>query len=219
MLFSLPVVSDFCQLHELLHARPPCPSPSPRVCLSSCSLFRWCSPAISSSDVLFSFCPQSFPASGTFPMSHLFTADDQNTGAQALASDLPVNIQDWSPLKLTGWSCCPGDSEESSPAPQCEGINSLVFSLLYRSHSHTWALGKPFLTIWTFVSRVMSVLFYTQSRLVIVFLPRSNHLISWLQSPSSGFRAPKKKSVTASTFSPCICHAIMGPDAMILVFF
>ena len=84
------------------HARPPCPSSSPEVCLSSCPLHRWCHPAISSSDALFSFCLQSFPASGIFPISLLFTSDDQSTGASALASVLPTSIQGWIPLQLTG---------------------------------------------------------------------------------------------------------------------
>ena len=95
-----PVLSDSLWPHGLQLARPPCPSPSPGVCPSSCSLHHWCHPAISSSDALFSFCPQSFPASGIFPMSWLFAPDDQNTGASA--SVLPVNIQGWSPLRLTG---------------------------------------------------------------------------------------------------------------------
>ena len=87
--------------HGLQHTRPPWPSPSPGVCPSSWSLLQWCHPAISSSDALFSFCPQSFPASGTFLMSHLFASDDQSTGASASASVLPENIQGWS-LK-TDW--------------------------------------------------------------------------------------------------------------------
>ena len=86
--------------HGLQHTRPPGPSLSPRVCPSSCSLHWWCCPALSSSDALFSFCPQSFPESGTFPMSRLFISDDQNTGASA--SVLRVNIQSWFPLRLTG---------------------------------------------------------------------------------------------------------------------
>ena len=97
LLFCLPVMSD--SLLPLQLARPLCPSLFPWVCLSSCSLHQWCHPAISSSVTLFSFCPQSFPASGTFPMSHLFTSDDQNAGASVLAS---VNSQGWSPLRLTG---------------------------------------------------------------------------------------------------------------------
>ena len=102
LLFNSPVVSNSLQPHGLQHTRPPCPSPSPGVCPSSCSLHQWCCPAISSCEALFSFCPQPFPASGTFPMSHLFTSDDQTTGASASASILPVNIQGWSPLRLTG---------------------------------------------------------------------------------------------------------------------
>ena len=88
LLFSCPVMSDSLRPHRLQHTRPPCPSPSARIFPSSCSLHWWCHPVISSSDNLFSFCPQSFPASGTFPMSWLFTSDDQNPGASAL----PVNI-------------------------------------------------------------------------------------------------------------------------------
>ena len=100
LLFSPPVVSDSLWPHRLQHIRLPCPSPSPRICPSSCSLHWWCHPAISSSDALFC-CLQSFPASGTFPVSHLFALDDQNTGASASASVLPVNIQGWSSLRLT----------------------------------------------------------------------------------------------------------------------
>ena len=74
----------------------------PQVYPSSCSLHRWCHPAISYSDTLFSFCPQSFPASGTFPLSQLFTSSDQNTGASASASVLPMSFQGWFPLRLTG---------------------------------------------------------------------------------------------------------------------
>ena len=82
----------------LLHARPPCPSPSSEVWPSSCPLHWWCQPATSSSDALFSFCPQSFPASGTFPRSRLFASDDQNTRASASESVLPTSIQGWFPL-------------------------------------------------------------------------------------------------------------------------
>jgi len=101
-------------------------------CPSSCSLDRWCHPAVSSSDALFSFCPQSFPASGTFPMSHLFTSDDHNTGASALASVLPVNIQGCSPLRLTGLLSLLFEGLSGVfPASQFKGINSLAFCLLY----------------------------------------------------------------------------------------
>ena len=93
--------SNSLQSHGLQYTRPPCPSQPPKVCPSSCSLHQWCCPVISSSDILFSFCWQCFPASGTFSMSHLFTSDDQNIGASTSASVLPVNVQGWSPLRWT----------------------------------------------------------------------------------------------------------------------
>ena len=102
MLFSHPVLFNSLQPHGLQHATPPCPSPSPKVCPSSCPWHQWCHPAISSSDALFSFCPQSLLVTGTVPMSQLFTSDDQNTGASALASVLPKSIWGWLPLRLTG---------------------------------------------------------------------------------------------------------------------
>ena len=102
LLFSCPVMSNSLRPHRLQYTRPSCLSPSLRVCLSSCPLHRWCHPAISSSDAVLSFCPQSFPASGTFPMSWLFKSGDQNTGASTSAPVLPMNIQGWFPLRLAG---------------------------------------------------------------------------------------------------------------------
>ena len=101
--FSHSVVSDSLRPHESQHARPPCPSPTPGVDSNSRPLSRWCHPAISSSVVPFSSCPQSLPASESFPMSQLFAWRGQSTGVSALASFLPKNIQDWSPLQWTGW--------------------------------------------------------------------------------------------------------------------
>ena len=101
--FSCSVVSDSLQPHEPQHARPPCPSPTPRVHPNPGPLSRWCHPTISSSVVPYSFCPQSFPASGSFPMSQLFASGGQSIGVSASALVLPVNIQDWSPLGWTGW--------------------------------------------------------------------------------------------------------------------
>ena len=91
------------RLHESQHARPPCPSPTPGIYSNSCPSSQWCHPAISSSVVPFSSCPQSLPASGSFPMSQLFTWGGQSTGVSASASVLPMNTQDWSPLRWTGW--------------------------------------------------------------------------------------------------------------------
>ena len=95
-------MSDSLRLHESQHARPPCPSPTPGVHPNSCPSSRWCHPAISSSVVPFS-CPQSLPASGSFPVSQLFAWGGQSIGVSALASVLPVNTQDWSSLGWTGW--------------------------------------------------------------------------------------------------------------------
>ena len=101
LLLSHPVVSDSLWPHGLQHSRSFCTSPeTPEVCPSSCPLHWWYHPAISSSDALFSFYLQSFPALGTFPMSHLFVSDDQNPGASASASVLPISVQDWFPLRL-----------------------------------------------------------------------------------------------------------------------
>ena len=102
LFFSRQVRSNSWRPDGLQHASLPCHSPSPRVFPSSCPLYQWCHPAISSSDAVFSFCPQSFPESGTFPMSWLFTSSDQNTGASASTSALPMSIHSWFPLRLTG---------------------------------------------------------------------------------------------------------------------
>ena len=101
--FSYSVVSDCLRPHELQHARPPCPSQTPGVYSNTCLSSQWCHPAISSSVVPFSSCPQSLPATGSFPMSQLFTRGGQSTGVSASASDLPTNTQDLSPLGWTGW--------------------------------------------------------------------------------------------------------------------
>ena len=100
--FSHSVVFNSLWSHELQHAKLPCTSPTPRVCSHSCPLSRWCHPTISSSVVPFSYL-QCFPASGSFPISQLFTSDGQSIGISASASDLAMNIQDWFPLELTGW--------------------------------------------------------------------------------------------------------------------
>ena len=98
--FSHSVMSDSLRPHGLQHARIPCPSPTPRACPNSCPLSRWCHPTISSSVVSFSSCLQSFPASGSFPMSQYFISGGQSIGTEA--SVLPMNVQDWFPLGLTG---------------------------------------------------------------------------------------------------------------------
>ena len=132
--FSRSVVSNSFRSHESQHARPPCPSPTPGVHSDSRPSSQWCHPAISSSVAPFSSCPQSLPASESFPMrmSQLFAWGGQSTGVSALASFLPKKSQGWSLLEWTRWiSCRPGDSQESSPTPQFKSINSLALSFLH----------------------------------------------------------------------------------------
>jgi len=101
--FSSSVLSSSLQPHGLQHSSPPCPSPTPEACSNSCPLNWWCQPTILSSVILFCSCLQSFPASGSFPVSQFFTSGDQSIGVSASASVLPMNIQDWFPLGWTGW--------------------------------------------------------------------------------------------------------------------
>ena len=133
-------VSDSLRPHESQHARPPCPSPTPRVHADSRPLCQWCHPAISSSVVPFSSFPQLLPASESFPMSQLFTWGGQSTGASALASFLPKKYQGWSPSEWT--PCSPRDSQESSPTPQFKSISSSVLNFLH-SPTLTWPQEKP----------------------------------------------------------------------------
>ena len=129
--FILSVMSDSLWLHRLQQARLPCPSPTPGAYPNSCPLSQWCYPTNSSSVVPFSFCLESFPASGSFPMSQLFTTGGQSIGASASASVLPINIQDWFPLGLVWSPCCPRGSLESSLTPQFKGISSSALSFFY----------------------------------------------------------------------------------------
>ena len=131
LLFNHWVKSESLWPHGLQHTRLLCPPLSPRVCSNSCLLSWWCHPTISSSVTPFSW-PQSFPASGSFPMSRLFTSSGQSIGASASASVLPINIQGWFPLGLTGWIflLSRGLSRVFS-STKFESIYSSVHSLLY----------------------------------------------------------------------------------------
>ena len=138
--FSHSVMSDSLQPHGLQHARPPCPSPTPGVYSNSCPLSRWCHPAISSSVVPFSSCPQSFPASGSFQMSQFFTSGGQSIGVSALISVLPMNIQDWFPSGWTGWISLQSKSllqHHSSKASIHQRSASFIVQL---SHPLEWKL-------------------------------------------------------------------------------
>ena len=144
--FSHSVLSDSLWPHGPEHTRLPCSSPTPRVYSNSCPSSQWCHPAISSSVVLFSSRLQSFPASGSFPMSQLFTWGGQSIGVSASASVLPMNTQDWSPLGWIGWISL-----------QSNGLSRVFYNAIVQkhqffgtqlpsqsnSHIHPWPLEKP----------------------------------------------------------------------------
>ena len=139
--FSRSVVSDSLRPHELQHTRPPCPSPTPGVHSDSCPSSRWCHPAISPSVVPFSFSPQSLPASESFPVSQLFAWGGQSTGVSALASVLPKNTQDWSPLEWTDWMSL--QSKGLSRVFSNTKFFGAQLSSQSNSHIHKWPLEKP----------------------------------------------------------------------------
>ena len=137
-------MSDSLQPHELQHARPPCPSPTPGVHSDSCPLSRWCHPAISSSVFSFS-CLQSLSASESFPMSQLFTWGGQSIGVSALVSVLPKDTQDWSPSEWTGWISLQSKGLSwvfSNTTVQKHQFFGAQLSSQSNSHSHTWPLGR-----------------------------------------------------------------------------
>ena len=151
-----------CQHHGLQHTRPPCPPPTPRAYSNSCPSNQWHHPTTPSSVVPFSSHLQPFPASGSFPMSQLFVSGGQSTGVSASASVLPMNIQDWFPLRSTGWISL-----------QSKGLKSLLqhhsskesiiwcsaFFIVQLSHPYMTTGKTIALTRWTFVAKVMSLLF------------------------------------------------------------
>ena len=215
--FSHSLMSNSLQPHELQHARPPWPSPTPGVYSNLHLSSQCCHPAMLSSVVPFSSCSQSLPASESFPMSQLFAWVGQSTGVSPLASVLPKNTQDWSPLEWTGWISLQSKGLSrvfSNPTVQKHQFFGAQPSSQSNSHIHTWLLEKPqlWLYVQTFVGKVMSLLFNMLSRLVIAFLPSSKCLlISWLKLPSAVILEPKKiKSVTVSIVSSSICHEVMG---------
>ena len=221
LLFSRSAMSDSLRPHGLQHARVPCPSPAPGACSNSCPWNRWCHPTISSSVVPFSSCFQSFPASRSFPMSRLLASGGQSIGASV--SVLPMNIQGWFPFQIDCFDLLAVQGTLKSlqhHSSKASILQPSAFFMVQLSHPYMTTGKTIALTRRTFVSKVMSLLFIKLSRLVTAFLPRSKHLvISWLQSPSIVILQPKKiKSVTVSTFSPSICHEVMGLDAVILVF-
>ena len=144
--FSHSVVSNSLRPHESQHARPPCPSPIPGVHSESCPSSQWCHPVISSSVVPFSSCPQSLPASESFPMSQLFAWGGQSTGTSALASFPPKKSQGWSPSEWTGWISLQSKGLSgvfSNTTVQKHQFFSAQPSSQSNSHIHTWPQEKP----------------------------------------------------------------------------
>ena len=208
-------MSDSLQPHESQHARLPRPSPTPRVHPNSRASSRWCHSAISSSVIPFSSCPQSLPASRSFPMSQLcmrwpkYWSFSFNISPSNEHQGLISFRMDWLDLLAVQGTLKSLLQHHRSKA-----------SILRHSAFFTAQLSHPYMTTgktialtrWTFVGKVMSLLLNMLSRLVITFLPRSKHLlISWLQLPSAVILEPPKiKSDTVSTVSPSISHDLQS---------
>ena len=144
--FSCSVMFDTLWPHEPQHTRPSCPSPTPRVHTNPCPLSWWCHQTISSSVVPFFSCPQSFPASGSFPISQLFTSGGQSIGVSASVSVPPMNTQDWSPLEWIGWISLQSkwlSRVFSNTTFQKHQFFGTQPSSQSNSHIHTWPQEKP----------------------------------------------------------------------------
>ena len=216
-LVQLPVVSDSLRPHEPQHARPPCPSPAPRVHPNSCPSGQWCHPAISSSVFPFSSCPQSFPSSGSFPMSQLLCIRwpkywnfSFNISSFNEYSGLISFRMDWLGLLVVQGTLKSLLQHHSSKASI---IWCLAFFIVQISHPRTTTGKTIALTRLTFIGQVMSLLFNMVSSFVIGFLPGSkHHLISWLQSPSAVIKV-------CHSFHCCPIYLPWGDgtDAMIFI--
>ena len=198
-------MSNSLRPHKQQHTNLPCPSPTPRAYSTSCSLSQWCHPTISSSAIPFSFYHQSFPASGSFPKRWLFASGGQSTGISASVSVLPVKIQDWLTLELTGFDSL-----------QVSGFSTVFSSSTIWKHQF-FTTQFPYgpaltsvheaiaLTIRTFAGKVMSLPFNMLSRFIIAFPSKEQTSFNFmstvmLQSLSTEILEPKKiKSVTIST--------------------
>ena len=172
--FTVQFSAQLCPMlwhYGLWHTRPSCPSPPPRACSNSCPSSQWCHPTVSSSVVPFSSCPQSFPASGSFQMSQLFTSGGQSIGVSASASVLPMNIQNWFPLGLT-----------SLISLQSKGLSRIFSNTTVQKHQFfgaqlsLWSNSHPYMTTGktialtrrTFVGNVMSLLHSSLTCVLII---------------------------------------------------
>ena len=176
--FSHSVTSNSLWPHGLQHARLPCPSPTPEACSNSCSSSQWCHPTISSSVVPFSSCPQSFPASGSFPMSPFFTSGGQSIGVSASASVFPMSIQDWFSLGLTGLISLQSKGLSrlfsNTTVQKHQFFSTQLFFIVELSHPYTTTGKTMTLTRQTFVGKVMFLLFNMLPRFVIAYFQRAS---------------------------------------------
>ena len=201
-------MSNSLQPHESQHTRPPCPSPTPGVYLNSCPLSQWCHPTISSPVLPFS-CPPSFPASGSFPMSCIrwpkYWSFSFNISHSNEYSG-PISFR----MEWLNLLAVQGTLKSLLHSSKASILRHSAFFIVQLSHPSITTGETITLTRWTFVEKVMSLLFNMLSRLVITFLPRSKRLVSsQLQSPSPVILEPPKiKSATVSTVSPygTRCH-------------
>ena len=218
--FSHPVISDSLGTHEPQDTRPPCPLP---LLESTQTLVHWVGEAIQPSHPLSTPSPPAFNLSQHPGLFQWVSSSCQV--ATVLEFQLQHQFVQWTPRTyrlqdgLVGSPCSPRDSQESSPTPQFKSINSSAMSFLYSptltSIHDCW---KNY-SLWTFVGKVMSLLFNMLSRLVITFLPRNKYpLISWQQSPSAVLEPKKIKPLTVSIVSSSICQKMMRVDIMIFVF-
>ena len=221
--FSCSVMYDSLWPHGLWHTRLPYPLPTPRAYSNSCPLSWWCHPP--------SY-PLSSPSPPAFNLSQhqgifQWVSSLHQVAKMLVSASTPVlsmSIQDWFPLRLTGWISLwsKGLSRvfSNTTVQNNQLLGAQHFFIVQLSHPYMTTGKTIALTGWTFVGKIMSLLINILSSLVITFLPRSKHLlISQLQSPSAVILEPPKiKSLTVSIVSPSICHEMMGPDAMILVF-
>ena len=223
VLFCCSVMSDSLQPHGLQHAMLPCHSPSPGVCSNSWLLSQWCHT---------SSCPLLSPSPPAFNLSQHQDRFQSVGSFHHVAKGLEFQLQHQTFQWKSGlvsfridWYDLLAVQGTLKSLPQHYSLKASIlqcsaFFVVQLSHPYMTTRKTVALTIWTFVRKVMSLLFNMFSRSVIAFLPRNKCLlISWLHSPSAVILEPKKiKSLTVSTVSPSICHKLMGPDAMILVF-
>ena len=229
--FSCSVMFDSLQPHGLQHTRPPCTTPTPRVYSNSCPLCRWCHPTISSSVVPFSSHLQAFPASGSFPMSQLFTSGGQSIGVSASASVLPINTQDWSPLGwdwldlLTVQGTFKSFLHHSSKASikMCYVCSFSFYSFSFylvkikfpqsgmnRSSGYHWMSFDNWIHLWIFCPVVKQSIFITTGSLLtsflLSFLPQRKPLL-WFLLASTSLSYPAAAAAAKSLQScPTLCN-------------